>query len=130
MFMWAEHREKTAKNKAFTYYWTHAEPGPDSARYGAFHTSEVPYVFNTLNQSNRPWTDQDRKLADTLGAYWVNFMKTGDPNGKGLPQWAAVHVQIGRYDGTRRQARAASGSREGQAGVLAEVPGAPNAVAR
>jgi para-nitrobenzyl esterase len=89
MFLWAEHRGNAAKNKAFTYYWTHAEPGPDSARYGAFHTSEVPYVFNTLNQSKRPWTNQDRKLADTLGGYWVNFMKTGDPNGEGLPQWPA-----------------------------------------
>ena len=107
MFMWAEHRAKTSKNKAFTYYWTHAEPGPDSARYGAFHTSEVPYVFNTLNQSKRPWTDQDHKLADTLGAYWVNFMKTGDPNGKGLAQWpaftasSAVTMELGDKLGPR-----------------------------
>jgi para-nitrobenzyl esterase len=90
MLLWAEHREKTAKNKAFTYYWTHPEPGPDSQRYGAFHTSEVPYVFNTLTESKRPWTEQDRKIADTLGAYWVNFMKTGDPNRQGLPQWPAT----------------------------------------
>jgi para-nitrobenzyl esterase len=107
MYMWAASREKTVKNKAFTYYWTHAEPVPDSARYGAFHTSEVPYVFNTLNQSNRPWTDQDRKIADMLGAYWVNFMKTGDPNGKGLPQWApftsksAVTMELGDKPGPR-----------------------------
>jgi para-nitrobenzyl esterase len=107
MFMWAEHREKTAKNKAFTYYWTHPEPGPDSARYGAFHTSEVPYVFNTLNQSQRPWTDQDRKIADMLGSYWVNFMKTGDPNGKGLAQWpaftskSAVTMELGDKPGPR-----------------------------
>jgi hypothetical protein len=30
MLLWAEHRGKTAKNKAFTYYWVHAQPGPDS----------------------------------------------------------------------------------------------------
>jgi len=107
MFMWAELRAKTAKNKAFTYYWTHAEPGPDRDRYGAFHTSEVPYVFNTLNESKRPWMEEDRKIADTMGAFWVNFMKSGDPNGGALPQWAAftpnsaVTMELGNHMGTR-----------------------------
>jgi para-nitrobenzyl esterase len=68
MYMWAARREKAAKNKVFMYYWTYAEMGSDSARYGAFHTSKVPYVFNTLNQSSRPWTDQGRKIADMIGA--------------------------------------------------------------
>ena len=40
-------------------------PRPDVAQYGAFHTSEVPYVLNTLEQSDRPFTDVDRKIADT-----------------------------------------------------------------
>jgi para-nitrobenzyl esterase len=107
MYMWAVHREKTARNKAFTYYWTHAEPGPDSARFGAFHTSEVPYVFNTLDQSDRPWTVQDRRLTRMLSAYWVNFMKAGDPNGKDLPKWppftskAPATMELGDKTGSR-----------------------------
>lgn len=107
MHMWAAHREKTARSKAFTYYWTHAMPGPESARYGAFHTSEVPYVFGTLSQSTRPWTDVDRKLADLMGAYWVSFVKTGDPNGEGLPRWppfapgSAVTMELGEKPGPR-----------------------------
>ena len=110
MFMWAELRQKTAKNKAFTYYWTHAEPGPDRDRYGAFHTSEVPYVFSTLDESKRRWTEEDRKIADTLGAFWVNFMKSGDPNGGALPQWAAFNpnsaatMELGDHMGTYRVA--------------------------
>ena len=100
MYLWAVNRAKTAKTKLFTYCWDHAEPGQDSARYAAFHTSEVPYVFNTLNKSDRPWTAVDRKIADTMGAYWVNFMTHGDPNGKGLAAWPAfdgkpVTMEIG-----------------------------------
>jgi len=107
MHLWAAHRAKTARHAAFTYYWTHPMPGPDSARYGAFHTSEVPYVFNTLGQSQRPWQDADRRLADLAGAYWVNFIKTGDPNGAGLPRWApfaagsAMTMELGEKPGPR-----------------------------
>jgi len=101
MYLWAAQRAKTAKTEAYTYYWTHTMPGPDAARYGAFHTSEVPYVFNTLNKSMRPWTEEDRRIAQMLGSYWVNFIATGNPNGAGLPVWpafredAAVTMEIG-----------------------------------
>ena len=64
------------------------EPGPDSATYGAFHSSEIPYVFGTLDRSpGRTFTELDREVAGRLGAYWANFVKTGDPNGAGLPPW-------------------------------------------
>ncbi len=90
MYLWALNRNRTAKTAAFTYFWTHPLPGPDVDQYGAFHTSEVPYVLNTLSRSDRPFTDVDRRIADTLSSYWVNFATTGDPNGKGLQRWTAV----------------------------------------
>ncbi len=90
MYLWAANRAKTAKTKAYTYFWTHALPGPEITKYGAFHTSEVPYVFNTLYTSPRPFVDEDRKIADAMSTYWANFVKTGDPNGKGLAHWAPV----------------------------------------
>jgi carboxylesterase type B len=65
-------------------------PGPDAARYGAFHSSELPYVFNSLGASDRPFTDADRKIADMISSYWANFAARGDPNGAGLPKWPAV----------------------------------------
>jgi para-nitrobenzyl esterase len=66
-------------------------PAPMRERmpYGAGHGSEVPYVFNTLNAR---WgapetTPEDHELARTMNSYWVNFAKTGDPNGERLPHW-------------------------------------------
>jgi para-nitrobenzyl esterase len=88
MYFWAQDRLKHTKYPIYAYLWTHIEPGPDSARYLAFHSSEVPYVFDTLDTApQRSFTALDHKLAVELGTYWVNFVKTGDPNGGGQPQW-------------------------------------------
>jgi para-nitrobenzyl esterase len=87
-YVWAASRAKTAKTDVFVYYWDHTLPGPDADQFGAFHTSEVPYVMNALNMTvDRKMTPADYKIADTLSSYWANFIKTGNPNGKGLPHW-------------------------------------------
>ena len=90
LYLWARERAKTSKTGAYTYLWDHALPGPDAARYGAFHTSEVPYVLNTLYMSDRPFAEADRQIAGMMSSYWANFAANGDPNGKGLPRWNPV----------------------------------------
>jgi para-nitrobenzyl esterase len=84
MRTWA--RLVTASGKlAFLYQFTRVPPGPNPA-WGAYHAAEIQYAFN--NVASRPWaTDVDRRLADQMSSYWVNFATTGDPNGKGLPKW-------------------------------------------
>jgi len=89
-YLWATARAKTAKTPAYTYFWNHALPGPDAGTYGAFHTSEVPYVLNSLSMSSRPFTAKDHRIADIVSSYWANFAKTGNPNGAGVPHWPAV----------------------------------------
>ena len=74
-------------NKAFVYYFTHVPPTPaDRPSRGATHVAEIPYMFDNL-PAGLAWTDIDRRLADTMASYWVNFARTGDPNGTGLPAW-------------------------------------------
>jgi para-nitrobenzyl esterase len=90
LYLWARVRARTAKTAVYEYLWDHALPGPDADRFGAFHTSEVPYVMNTLYMSDRPFTGADWKIADRMSSYWTNFAATGDPNGKGLSQWPAI----------------------------------------
>ena len=75
--------------KGYAYFFTrvplrNGKPQPN----GATHTAEISYAFNHA-YSNGPleWDDVDRKLADQMSSYWVNFMAKGDPNGAGLPAW-------------------------------------------
>lgn len=44
-------------------------------------------MFDNLDPGDGVWTDADRRLADTMAGYWVNFARTGNPNGAGLPLW-------------------------------------------
>jgi para-nitrobenzyl esterase len=68
---------------------------PGFPNYGAFHTSEVPFALNTLAKWNRPWQPRDYEAEKYLSGYWVNFVKTGNPNGPGLPEWKAYDSQQG-----------------------------------
>jgi para-nitrobenzyl esterase len=85
-----------SKSKAYIYQFSHVpaeKPGfPD---YGAFHTSEVPFALHTLHLWKRPWREVDFDVENTMNSYWVNFVKTGNPNGKGLPEWASYDKSSG-----------------------------------
>lgn len=87
-YIWAKMQSHTGKSKAFVYNFNRKLPAftPDT-EFGAFHTGEVPYAYNNLLTVKRPWEPVDFKIADTMSSYWVNFAKTGNPNGIGLPDW-------------------------------------------
>lgn len=87
MSMWVAQKAKTEKSPVFTYYFTHPLPDPQHPEFGAFHTGELPYTFRNLAIFDRPFTEVDHKLSETISAYWKNFISTGDPNGAGLPTW-------------------------------------------
>jgi para-nitrobenzyl esterase len=87
MRTWARLQTKTGKSHAYLYYFSRVPPGPLSEHYGAFHASEISYVFGTADIGHRNWQNADRKLSEIMSSYWVNFATTGNPNGKGLPAW-------------------------------------------
>jgi para-nitrobenzyl esterase len=91
MLLWAEERRRTSRYPVFAYVFTHTEPGPNSQRFRTFHSSEIPYIFGTLDKSpERPFTPQDKSIAKTMGKYWIAYIKTGSPNAQGLAPWPAL----------------------------------------
>ena len=81
---WCKHQIELGYTPSYVYYFKHRLPGDDS---GAFHSSELWYMFGTLDRCWRPFTDKDRQLSEKMLDYWCNFIKTGDPNGDGLEEW-------------------------------------------
>lgn len=82
MWTWAREQSAHGKGKVYSYYYDHHGPQAE----GSGHGSDVSYHFQTLGGRTPP-TAEDRALSDLISSYDVNFAKTGDPNGKGLPQW-------------------------------------------
>lgn len=56
--------------------------------HGAVHSADIEYAMGNL-PTNRvyDWQPEDYMVSDIFMGYYANFVKTGNPNGIGLPQW-------------------------------------------
>ena len=86
----AERLRDLGRPGAYVYAFNRKLPGDG---WGAYHSSELFYVFGTLSRTWRPFTEGDYALSSRMIDYWTNFMKTGDPNAQGLPQWNAYRKE-------------------------------------
>ncbi len=98
---WAVVQAKTGDKPVYRYFYAHprprflpgAQPGtPGPAAPGAVHSAEIQYVMGNLALDPRyDWGPDDHKVSEIAQTYFANFIKTGNPNGAGLPNWPAYN---------------------------------------
>jgi para-nitrobenzyl esterase len=78
----------------YYYYYSRVRPhfvsdaSPTPKQWGAVHSAEIEYALGNLDANPLyAWTDEDRKVSAVMSGYFANFIKTGNPNGAGLPVW-------------------------------------------
>ena len=77
-------RAEQSSKPAYAYMFARQLPGDES---GAFHSSDLWYVFHSFRHSWRPFTAGDEALSQQIVDCWTNFSKYGDPNGKKGGVW-------------------------------------------
>ncbi|GAB3017336.1 carboxylesterase family protein [Niabella terrae] len=93
---WSDIHARTGDATVFRYFYEQPRPrlrdAPENSPPGhAVHSAEIEYALGNL-PTNRvyDWQPQDYRVSKILQSYFVNFVKTGNPNGLGLPQWPQV----------------------------------------
>jgi para-nitrobenzyl esterase len=99
---WAEPARFTASSSAvvgdpvYIFLFSYVPAAmKERMKYGPGHGTDISFVFDNLGA--RPGSTpapEDKALAKIMNAYWVNFAKTGNPNGEGLPKWPVYTPKI------------------------------------
>ena len=120
---WLDEQARTSGQPVYRYYYSRARPAPIESGVtpnlaggvtrgnantppppparGAVHSAEIEYALGNLPLNKVfGWTLDDYKVSATMQRFFENFVKTGDPNGAGVPQWP-----IGTVDASGRVQR-------------------------
>jgi para-nitrobenzyl esterase len=93
--LFLERQKEFGRKNVYCYYFNPSYPGWDNP--GAFHSSDLWFVFETLAKCWRPFVGKHYDLARQMCNYWANFIRSGDPNGldadgKPMPEWKPYTV--------------------------------------
>jgi len=80
-------QSKTSDKPVYRYYYTRKRGEPEKSS-GAVHSAEIEYALGNLHYNKAySWSAEDFKVSETMQNYFFNFIKSGNPNGAGLPTW-------------------------------------------
>jgi para-nitrobenzyl esterase len=98
---WMDLQVKTGNAPVYQYHFEQVPKSKPGEKIGSLpmteagsrHACEIEYVFETLKLAHEdvPWADDDFKVSEAMATYWTNFIKTGNPNGSGVPNWPPYH---------------------------------------
>jgi len=92
---WFDLQRRTGGRPVYRYWFSRprpamAPPGHQGPAKGAVHSAEIEYALGNLSGNKvYAWTLDDYTVSDNMESYFANFIKTGNPNGSGLPRWPA-----------------------------------------
>jgi para-nitrobenzyl esterase len=93
--VWAEPARFTASafaakgDPSYIFLFSYVPAGmKERMRFGPGHGTDISFAFDNLRApEGATVVPEDKEVARMMNAYWVNFARTGDPNGNGLPKW-------------------------------------------
>ena len=102
-------QSKTSGKPVYRYVFATKRPAmtngnPNNTQMGASHASEIEFALGNLSTNKvYSWTPDDYKASNTMESYFANFIKSGNPNGNGLPDWPTlqkgqvIHIDANTY---------------------------------
>lgn len=98
---WLELHRQSTNQPVYRYYFTRPRPRPVGnsdpnwqPAAGAYHSADIEYAMGNL-PTNRvyDWTPEDYRTSEAFQAFYLNFVKTGNPNGLGVPKWSIYNEE-------------------------------------
>jgi para-nitrobenzyl esterase len=98
-WIWIDLHSRTGGKPVYRYLYGRPRPpmegtgNAEPAAKGAGHSWEIEYALGNLKTNKvYAWKPDDYKVSEIMEAYFANFIKTGNPNGQGLPFWTPMQA--------------------------------------